>query len=129
MYDFIFNFFYRYHKRGRSFGPRSTAALAVAITTVFQIFCLVAVILFFTGFNIAGKPISHDYLTNKLYLMPFMMAYGLIFILYYNHKRAMTVVNKYPKDYKLITAKNIFLVLIIMIAPLLIGIWFLQHTH
>lgn len=129
MYNFIFNFFYRYHKRERSFGPRSTAALAVAITVFFQFFCLGTMIRFFTGVNLVGKALSEDYFTNKLYLMPFMMVYGLMFILFYTHKRAMAIVNKYPKDYKLITVKNILLVLLIMIAPLLIGIQFLQHSH
>ncbi|MCU0423506.1 MAG: hypothetical protein MUC81_11910 [Bacteroidia bacterium] len=129
MYSFIFNFFYRYHKKGRSFGPRSTAALAVAITVFFQLFCLATAIKFFTGVNLAGKEFSDDYFTNKLHLMPFMMLYGLIFILYYTHKRAMAIVNKYPQDYKVVTIKNVLLVLLIMIVPLLIGIKFLQHSH
>lgn len=129
MYNFIFNFFYRYHKKGRSFGPGSTAALAVAITIFFQIFCLGAAINFFTGLNMAGKALSDDYFTNKLYLMPFMMAYGLVFILFYTHKRSRAIVTKYPKDYKVITVKNVLLVLLIMIVPLLVGIWFLRQGH
>ena len=129
MYNFIFNFFYRYHKKGRSFGPRSTAALAVALAIFFQLFCLGSVIKFFTGINIAGKALSEDYLTNKLYLIPFMMVYGLVFILFYTHKRAMAIVNDFPKDYKVITIKNVLLVLLIIIVPWLLGVLFLQHRH
>jgi hypothetical protein len=129
MYNFIFNFFYRYHKKGRSFGPRSTAASAVGMTIFFQFFCIMAAVNFFTGTNLAGTPFSDDYFINKLYLMPFALGYFLLFVLYYTHKRAMAIVNKYPEDYKVITIKNVLSVLLIMFVPLLIGIWFLQHSH
>lgn len=129
MYNFIFNFFYRYHKRFRDFSPRLTASLAVGITIFFHLFMIANIVTFFTGINFAGKPFSQDYFTNKLYWMPFAMVYGYIFVLYYNHKRAMKIVNKYPEDYKVITFKNILLVLLIMIVPLLIGIQFLNHSH
>jgi hypothetical protein len=129
MYNFIFNFFYRYHKKGKDFSPRFTAAGAVAITIFFQLFLVANIITFFTGVNLAGKPFSQDYFTNKLYWMPFVLVYLYLFVLYYTHKRAMAIVNKYPKDYKVVTLKNILLVLLIMIVPLIIGIQFLQYSH
>lgn len=130
MYNFIFNFFYRYHKKGRSFSPRFIGACAVSITVFFQFFLLWNGIKYFTGFNIFPiKSYNQDYFINKLLYMPFMIVYGYLFILYYTHKRAMTIVNKYPQGYKVVTLKNVLLVLLIMIAPLLIGIWFLQHSH
>jgi hypothetical protein len=130
MYNFIFNFFYRYHKQGKSFGPRSTAALAVGTTVFFQFFMLWNGIKYFTGINIFPvKAFSQDYFTNKLYMMPFAIVIAYLFTFYYTHKRAMAIVNKYPKDYKVVTLKNVLLVLLIMIVPLLIGIQFLQHSH
>jgi hypothetical protein len=129
MYHFIFNFFYRYHKQGRSFSPRFIAACAVSTTVFFQLFLMANIITFFTGVNLAGKPYSQDYFTNKLYWMPFVIVYGYLFILYFTHKRAMDIVNKYPEDYKVLTIRNVLLVLLIMIAPLLVGIQFLQHSH
>ncbi|TAE08320.1 MAG: hypothetical protein EAZ47_09465 [Bacteroidetes bacterium] len=129
MYNFIFNFFYRYHKKGKDFSPRFTAAGAVAITIFFHLFLVVNIITYFTGFNLAGKPFSQDYFINKLYMLPFGLVYLYSFVLFYTHKRAMAIVNKYPQDYKVITFKNVLLVLLIMIVPLLIGIQFLQHSH
>lgn len=129
MYDFIFNFFYRYHKKGKDFSPRYTAAGAVAITIFFHFFLLANIITYLTGFNLAGKPFSQDYFTNKLYMIPFGLVYLYAIVLYYTHKRAMAIVNKYPNDYKAITLKNILFVLLIMILPLIIGIQFLKHNH
>lgn len=129
MYDFIFNFFYRYHKNQRDFSPRFTAAIAVAITIFFQLFMIANIITYFTGVVLGGKPFSQDYFTNKLYYTPFMIAYGLFFVLFYSHKRAMSIVNKYPKDYKAVTIKNVLLILLIMIVPLLLGIQFLQLAN
>lgn len=54
------------------------------------------------------------------------MLYLLIFELYYNHKRAMVIVNKYPKDYKLLSLKNILGVFFIKLAPLIVGLIFLE---
>lgn len=129
MYDFIFNFFYRYHKKNRDFSPRLTAAISVATTIFFQLFMIVNVFTFFTKINILGKPFSQDYFTNKLYYLPFAMLYGYSFVLFYTHKRAMRIVNKYPQNFKVLTLENILLVLLIMIVPLLIGIWFLQYSR
>jgi hypothetical protein len=129
MYNFIFNFFYRYHKQGKSFSPRFIAACAVSTTVFFQLFFIANIFTFLTGINLVGIPFSQDYFTNKLYWMPFAVVYGYLFILYYTHKRAMAIINKYPKDYKVVTIKNVLLVLLIMIAPLLIAVNFLQHSH
>ena len=129
MYNFIFNFFYRYHKQGRSVGPRGTAALAVAITVFCHLFMIWTGIRYFTGINIFPiKNYSDDYFTNKMFFAPFMLVYGFIFIKYYSHKRPMAVVNRYPKDYRVITLENVLLVIIISIVPLLMGIFFVNNT-
>ena len=129
MYNFIFNFFYRYHKKNRDFSPRFTASAAVAITIFFHLFLIANIITYFTGINLAGKPFSENYFTNKLYMLPFGLIYLYSFVLFYTHKRAMRIVNKYPQNFKVLTLENILFVLLIMIVPLLIGIWFLQYSR
>lgn len=69
---------------------------------------------------------SRDYFINKVYLMPFMILNGFSFLMFYTQKRAIVIVSKYPKDYKVITFKNIVLVFLIMIVPLIIGVQFLN---
>ena len=129
MYNFIFYFFYSYHKKGRSYGPRETAGLAVALTIFLHFFMLWTGVKFFTGINIFPiKKFSDDYFTNKLFFMPFMMAFGFLVVKYYNHKRAMQIINKYPKDYKVVTLRNVLLVILIAIVPLLISIQFVNNT-
>lgn len=129
MYNFIFNFFYRYFKKSDSASYRTSAALSVGITIFFQLFLLANVFTFFTGINLSPGSFSQDYMTNKLCLMPIAMLYLLIFELYYNHKRAKVIVNKYPKDYRLLSLKNILGVFFIMLAPLIVGIIFLEFRN
>jgi hypothetical protein len=130
MYNFIFAFHYFFFKKFKNTTHRSMAASFVAITFFIHFFMFWNSILYFTGINILPiKPFDQDYLTNKLYLLPIAFFYDYLFVLFYTHKRAMAIVNKYPQDYEVITLKNVVLVLLIMILPLLIGIQFLLHSH
>jgi len=130
MYNFIFSFHYLFFKKFKNNTSRSIAASFVAITIFFHFFLFWNSLRYFTGVDILPvKSFSQDYFINKLYLLPLAFFFDYLFVLYYTHKRAMAIVNKYPKDYKVVTLKNVLFVLLIMIAPLLIGIWFLQHGH
>ncbi len=130
MYNFIFAFHYLFFKKFKNNTSRSMAASFVAVTIFFHFFLVWNSLRYFTGINILPiKSFSQDYFTNKLYLLPLAFVYDYLFVLYYTHKRAMAIVNKYPKDYKVVTLKNVLFVLLIMIVPLLIGIQFLQHSH
>ena len=127
MYNFIFAFHYLLFKKLKNTTARSMAATFVALTLFFHFFLIWNSLRFFTGINILSiKSFSQDYFTNKLYLLPIAFIYDYLFVLFYTHKRAMTIVNKYPKDYKVVTIKNALLVFIIMIVPLLVGIQLLN---
>ena len=129
MYNFIFAFHYLYFKRFNIHTCRSMAASFVALTFFIHFFLVWNSLVFFFGAGFLPiKPFSLDYFINKLYLLPLAFVYDYLFVLYFSHKRAMAIVNKYPKDYNLFTFKNLFLVFLIMIAPLLMGIYFLQHS-
>jgi hypothetical protein len=129
MYNFIFSFFYWYFNKRNDITPRFSAALTVALTVFFHLFLFANIITFFTGINLAGKPFSQDYSTNKLYLMPFGLVYVYSFVFFYNRKRTMAILSKYPTNYNWISVKNILLILLIMIVPFLLGIQFLQHSN
>jgi hypothetical protein len=129
MFNFIFNFFYRYHKKGGTTDPKTSAAIAVAITASFHIFLLANVIYYYTGIKIFGNGYQHDYFYNKLHYLPFAILYVYGFTWYYNHKRAINIVSRWPKDYRVITFKNIILIFIIMFLPLIIGVQFLNHAQ
>ncbi|MBU6123082.1 hypothetical protein [Hymenobacter siberiensis] len=125
MYDFVFNFIYRYHKKGKTSQYRATAASAVAMTVLFQLLCLGAILRHY-GLIDLGKPLSADYATNKLLMLPLVLAYYYLFIWFYSHKRAVAIVNQWPKDYDVLTARNIGLVSLIMLGPLFVMIAILK---
>lgn len=122
MYNFIFNWMYRYHKQGGNIVYRGTAALAVGITVLFHIFLLIKIILVLMGRKFTLK-FSDDYYTNKTYWMPFMFLFFCGFLYYYSHKRAIKIVYSYSKEYKLHTLRNYILISVISILPLLMVIW------
>jgi len=47
---------------------------------------------------------------------------------FYTRKRVMRIINKYPEDYEVLTLKNIALVFIIMILPIILGAIILNNT-
>ena len=125
MFNFIFNFFYRYHNRSRGGHSRTIAALAVGLTIFLQVLCL-TIILQHYGFIELGKPLSEDYFTNKMLMLTFGLALSYLPTWYYSHKRAMIIVNKWPKDYEALTVRNVSLVALIMLGPLLVIVAFLK---
>jgi hypothetical protein len=127
MYDFVFNFMYRYHKKGNSSHYRGTAAGAVAITVLFQLLCLGAILRHY-GILDLGRPLSEDYFTNKMLMLPYALGYLYLFVWFYSHKRALAIVNKWPKDYDVLTLRNVGLVTLIMLGPVFVMISFLKHS-
>ena len=126
MYDFIFNFFYRYYKRRQDTQARTRAALAVGLTISFHVMCA-GVILRHYGLISLGKPLSEDYMTNKMMMLPYGLVISYLFTWYYSHKRATAIVNKWPKDYEVLTVRNVALVALIMLGPLSVIFAFLKH--
>ena len=127
IYDFVFNFFYRYHKQGKTTQPRINAALAVGITIGSHVFTALSILRYF-GIKVLGPPLSDDYFTNRMLMMPFALLATYMITWFYSHKRAMAIVNKWPKDYDVLTLKNVLAVALLMFGPLLIGIQFLNNS-
>jgi hypothetical protein len=127
MYNFVFNLVYRYHKRKKSTSVRFIASMAVAITVFFQLFFLANLFTYLTDIK-SIKPISEDYFSNKLYLMPFVAIYFLGFVYFYTHKRAVKIINQYPQDYALLSFKNLIILFLVVLLPLILGVWFLNHN-
>ena len=124
VYDF--NFHYRCFKSRQNIQARTNAALAVGLTISFHVMCA-GVILRHYGLISLGKPLSEDYVTNKMMMLPYALIITYLFTWYYSHKRAMAIVNKWPKDYEVLTVRNVALVALIMLGPLSVIIAFLKH--
>ncbi len=123
MYNFLFNFFYRYYKQKKELIFKESAALNVALAIVFQSFCIIAIFRYYFGINLFPiKQYSVDYFTNKWHFAPYMLIYLAVFVIYYTDKRAIKIVSKYPEDYKFMTIRNVILVFTIMFLPLIVGL-------
>ena len=88
--------------------------------------CLGVVLRHF-GFISLGKPLSEDYVTNKMMMLPYGLLISYLFTWYYSHKRAMAIVTKWPKDYEVLTVRNVALVALLMLGPLLMMVAFLKQ--
>src|SRR4051812_48024238 len=106
MYQLVFYFFYYYHKTHQGNNPRITGASAVSSTVFMQLFCFGCIVQHFTGWGILGKPMSEDYTTNKLLLLPFALLFMLPFLFYYSKKRTREIAQSWPADQKVLTFKN-----------------------
>ena len=63
----------------------------------------------------------------KMMMLPCGLALSYLLTWYYSHKRAMITVNKWPKDYEVLTVRNVSLVALIMLGPLLVIVALLRH--
>lgn len=121
MYNLIFYFFYRYHKRRQDSTPSLTGMVAVSSVLAGHIFLIVNLISFFTGYKVLGGPFSEDYTLNKLYLLPFSILYFLIIVFYYNKKRVEKIKQQW-KDKDVLTFKNGMIIFIVAVLPVVIAI-------
>jgi len=124
MYNSIFYYFYKLAlKKGQD--PRLIGSGQVTITQWLQVFFVASVLKYFYKLNLPR--FSDDYFHNKLYVMPFILAWGVIVYLYYNKDRITEILNRRDADSEnLFSFKNTAKVLSLMIVPLLLGILFLK---
>ena len=125
MYDFIFYFFYKYFQRTNDSIPRYRAILAVATAVGFHLFCVISIIKYFTDLNISR--FHPGYLQNKLFFTPFILALILVIYFRYNKSRTDLILRNKEKEGKAVfNVKNIILVFVIIVMPLIIGILFIN---
>jgi len=125
MYNFVFYFFYKYFEKTGDSIPQYRAILAVSTTIGFHVFCIVSIVKYLFEFNIPR--IDEKYLLNKLYLMPLALLLILLVYLYYNKIRIDKIIESKVKNIdNVFSYKNIFLIILIIGVPLIIGIMFIK---
>lgn len=130
MYSFVFYFMYKYHTRFGDFNPRFTASGAVLVTICIHLFFLFCGVKYFSeeGF-LNQSSFNDDYFTNKLIWMAILLPFLILSFLYYSKSRVSKIVSKYDaKRIRIFSFKNILYFLVIMFVPLILGVYFLNHS-
>jgi hypothetical protein len=123
MYNFIFWFFYKYFewkdKDDSTFVPSCLVFLALA----FHAILLYSILRYYSGVNPLGWGETLSYGQRKLIMFPFAILMFFLIWYFYYRKKAKQILEA-RQDRKALTVKNIVLVLLIMVVPLIIAIRF-----
>jgi len=119
MYNFVFWFFYRFFEWRKGFQSSFLSASMVAFVLLIHLGLLYSIIRYFTGFSFTY--LTGSYGQRKYMLLPFMLLlFFLVYLIFYKN-RTTEVLEKYG-DNKFSSAKNIVLVLLITVVPLIAAI-------
>lgn len=127
MYNFIFNWIYRYHEKGGNTVNRETASGAVALTILIHVFLILKIIEICFEVNFSYN-LTDSYSTNKILLFPFGLVYFSLFSWFYTKKRAIRIVKNYKENYQLYTVINFMWLCIMVVVPLVLLIC-LTNNH
>lgn len=124
MYDFIFIIYYKLFSSTKDNDPQDSAINLMTIVVFFHLFLLHNAVTFFTDTNLLGKVFGRDH--SKYLYLPFVIIF-MVFIYWLYKKRSAAIIHKYSERQNILSWQNIVFVLIMTIAPLLFGIYFLNH--
>lgn len=131
MYNFVFYFIYKYKLRKEdSFEVRFTASIAVLITVFFHLLFVASCIRFFGDYKGKLFQFHNDKMINKVILAIIAIVLIGLNFLYFSKKRTNRIVEKYEKTIEdILSLRNTLMLLVIVFAPLIIGIYFLNHSQ
>jgi len=119
MYSFIYWFFYKFFlwRKGYEYSLLPSTMVGIALTI--HLGLLHSIIRYNTGWTIGA--LSQDYSTNKLLMLPFALILYLALNFLYFRPRRKAILEKYSER-KPFSLKNILLVCLIMLVPLIVAI-------
>lgn len=122
---------YKYRlRKDDSFEARFTASIAVLVTVFFHFFFIASCIRFFGDYKKKIFQFHDDKIINKLILAIVALILIVLNFLYFNKKRTNKIVEKYENTVNdIFSFKNILLFLIIVLIPLTVGIYLLNHSE
>lgn len=125
MYNFVFWFFYKYFKWKDKDDSTLIPSAFVILTLTFHLMLILSMLRYYTDINIDLMPWgkSLNYGQRKYLGIPFVILLFFLVWFFYYRKRASKILAKYEGK-KPFTIKNILLIILIMVMPLLISIWF-----
>lgn len=121
MYNFIFWFFYKYFEWKDKDDSTFIPSALVIFSFIIHLFFFYSVYRISTHSNPLEWGSGLSYGQRKYLGFPFVMLLFFIIWYFYYRKKARQILSKYEGK-KALTAKNIVLVLLIMVVPLIIAI-------
>lgn len=131
MYYFVFYYMYRFQQsRTDAFMARYLASLAVMVTILFHTFFVLSCVRFFFDYEEKLFQFAENKNLNKLILI-IIGVLGILFSnLYYNKTKANEIIDFYEnKTHHIFSIKNTIAFLLIVLAPLIIGIFLLNNSY
>jgi hypothetical protein len=119
MYNFVFWFFYKFFEWRKGFQSPFLAGAMVVLAISFHLILIHSVIRYFTGFTVGT--FSDNYGYNKLIMLPIVLALFFTLYLVYYKKKASQILSRY-NGYRISSLRNILLVMLILVVPLIITI-------
>ena len=125
MYNFVFWFFYKYFEWKDKDDSTFIPSAVVILTFTFHLILLFSLLRHFTDISIDLIPWGKDlsYGQRKYLGMPFVMLLFFLVWYFYYRKKSKAILAKYEGKNPF-TVKNILLIILIMIVPLIIAIRF-----
>ncbi len=120
MYNFIFWFFYKFHQWRDKYDSVSLPSGAVMVTLIIHIGLVYSVFRFFYQSNPLGWGNDLSYGQRKYLMFPFGILF-LFLVYFYYRRKSKAILAKYEGK-KPFTIKNILLIVLIMVVPLIIAI-------
>lgn len=125
MYNLIFVYFY-YLSSKRNPNPRFVGLTFVAVSALFHFAFFLGILKFLFDFILPR--FDERYFFNKLYLIPFIALWLFAFELIYNKRRVKRILNNFGVHSDIVNLKNTVVVLLVIIVPLLIGIYLFNYS-
>lgn len=123
MYNFIFWFFYKYFEWKDKDDSIFIPSAVVILTLTFHSILLFSLLRYFNIINIDLLPWGKDlsYGQRKYIGIPFIILLFFLVWYFYYRRKSKAILSRYG-DKKPFTVKNILLVILIMVVPLIIAI-------
>lgn len=130
MYYFVYYFMYRFQRnKSDEISSRYLASAAVLITIVFQCFSILAAIRYFFDYKEKFFQFNADKQLNRLIQLLLLMVFLVITNFFFNKKKAEKIISNYDEKIdNIFSVKCIILFLLITVVPLLVGIYFVNHS-
>ena len=117
MYNFVFWFFYKFFEWRKRFKSIFVAASIVGVTIIVHLVLVYSIIRNITGLKI--QPFQGSYGSRKYVLMGIALVFFFFIYLVYSKANAKEILKKYQGN-RFSNLKNVFLIIVILILPLVI---------
>ena len=121
MYNFVFWFFYKHFEWKNKDDSTLIPAMLVLLSIVIHLAFVYSIYRYSTHTNPLEWGTELTYGQRKLIMFPFAILLFFLVWYFYYRKRSKTIISKYEGK-KPFTIKNILLIILIMVVPLIIAI-------